>query len=395
MIRYTLPARWIAYDGQALTNALATAKATILALRALPYQKQWVERLQQMELKREVAGTSRIEGADFTERELDEAMRESPEQLVTHSQRQAHAAVQTYRWIAALPDDRPIDAGLICEIHRRIVTGADDDHCPPGQLRRADENVNFGQPRHRGAEGGQEVERAFARLVEAIQREFRDHDPIVQAMAAHYHMAAMHPFLDGNGRTARVLEALMLQRAGLRDTAFVAMSNYYYDEKPGYLRALAETRTRDFDLTPFLLFALKGVEVQGGRLLAEMRLEMQKELFRATAQRLFTRLQSKRKRVIRERQLRVLEVLLDKGRMSPEQLVEQCLGIYRGLKHDGSAFARDMVSLQDLGAMIVSEDKDEIFQVEANLNWPSEITESEFFERMRMLPKAKSHPFLR
>ena len=57
----------------------------------------------------------------------------------------------------------------------------------------------------------------------------------------------MHPFLDGNGRTARALEALMLQRAGLRDTAFVAMSNDYYEEKQGFLSILAEVRQKRHD----------------------------------------------------------------------------------------------------------------------------------------------------
>ena len=40
--------------------------------------------------------------------------------------------------------------------------------------------------------------------------------------------------LGGDGRTARALEALMLQRTGLRDTLFIAMSNYYYEQKTGY-----------------------------------------------------------------------------------------------------------------------------------------------------------------
>jgi hypothetical protein len=79
-----------------ITNALAEAKASVLSLKTVPYQRRWVEALQQIELKREVAGTSRIEGAEFTERELEAAMRETPEQLLTRSQRQAHAAVQTY-----------------------------------------------------------------------------------------------------------------------------------------------------------------------------------------------------------------------------------------------------------------------------------------------------------
>jgi Fic family protein len=103
-----------------------------------------------LELKREIAGTSRIEGAEFTEKELDAAMRETPEQLGTRSQKQAAAAVSTYRWIATLPADRPVDEALVAHVHRLLVTGCDDDHCPPGELRRGDVNVTFGAPRHRG-----------------------------------------------------------------------------------------------------------------------------------------------------------------------------------------------------------------------------------------------------
>src|SRR6266508_1905676 len=150
MIHYEFPKGWILYDPQAVSSALVEAKSMVPSLRTIPYQRAWVEALQQMELKREVAGTSRIEGAEFTDRELEAALKETPEQLLTRSQRQAHAAVQTYRWIAKLPDDLPINAELICNVHRRIVTGADDDHCPPGQTRGPDQNVNFGVPRHRG-----------------------------------------------------------------------------------------------------------------------------------------------------------------------------------------------------------------------------------------------------
>src|SRR5713101_5762011 len=124
MIQYEFPKDWIIYDGPALTNVLSEAKAAVLSLKTIPYQKRWVETLQQIELKREVAGTSRIEGAEFTERELDAALRETPEQLRTRSQRQARAAVRTYRWISEIPPDRPVDEILIREIHRKIVTGA-------------------------------------------------------------------------------------------------------------------------------------------------------------------------------------------------------------------------------------------------------------------------------
>src|SRR3990172_688242 len=134
MIQYFWPGGWIIYDGPGITNALAEAKASVLSLKTVPYQRRWVERLQQIELKREVAGTSRIEGAEFTDRELEAAMKETPDALLTRSQRPAHAAVKTYRWIAGLPSDRPVDGELIRAIHANIVAGADDDRCPPGRL---------------------------------------------------------------------------------------------------------------------------------------------------------------------------------------------------------------------------------------------------------------------
>lgn len=107
ILRYKIPRHWIAYDPMAILQELMGAKAAMMALTQIPYQRSWAEELQRIQLKREVAGTSRIEGAEFTERELDAALRESPEQLETRSQRQAAAAVATYRWIAQLPADRP------------------------------------------------------------------------------------------------------------------------------------------------------------------------------------------------------------------------------------------------------------------------------------------------
>src|SRR5215468_11293981 len=126
MIRYEEPKNWIYYDTSAIVRELTEAKTSILSLMSIPYQRDWIEALQQIQLKREVAGTSRIEGAEFTEKELEDALKkETAEELFTRSQRQARAALAAYRWIATLPDDYPISLDLILQIHRLIVTGAD------------------------------------------------------------------------------------------------------------------------------------------------------------------------------------------------------------------------------------------------------------------------------
>lgn len=370
------------------------AKAGILALTQMPYQRSWADQLQKVQLKREVAGTSRIEGAEFTEKELDAAMRETPEQLETRSQKQAAAAVATYLWIAGLETDRPVDESLVCEVHRRLVSGCDDDHCAPGRLRARDQNVTFGAPRHRGAEGGEECEAALRGLVAAARGPFREHDPIVQALALHYHFAAMHPFLDGNGRTARALEALMLQRTGLRDTLFIAMSNYYYEQKIGYLNALNATRAANHDLTAFLKFGLKGVESQCRRLFGEIREQVAKALYRNTVTDLFGRLKSPRKRVVSGRHVQLLNLLLDEEEMTLATLTERTRHIFN-VKNPYKALVRDLNYLIGMGAIAAKRLPDKSgFLITINLDWPTKITETEFFRHVKAMPKGKVYGFL-
>jgi Fic family protein len=394
MIRYEFPQHWIRYDALAIAKELTAAKAAVLSLAATPFQRSWADELQVIQLKLEIAGTSRIEGAEFTEKELDAAMKETPEQLHTRSQRQAAAAVSTYRWIAKLPNDMPINAELICETHRRIVTGADDDHCTPGKLRARDENVNFGVPRHRGCEGGDDCGKAFAEFCRSIQQEFTEHDPLIQALALHYHFAAMHPFMDGNGRTARALEALMLQRTGLKDSLFIAMSNYYHEEKTGYLTALAEVRASRHDLTPFIKFGLRGIASQCERLLSEIRTNIRKALFRNMMFDLFKRLRTPRTRVMADRHLQILKLLLDVDGLVLEELSKKTEPEYRKLNNPYKALIRDLNYLIKLGAIGYQKLENDRYRIFAKLEWPTQITETEFFARVKQMPKAKSHSFL-
>ncbi len=393
-IRYTIPDRWLAYDGRALVGELTEAKATVLALTLIPYQRSWAEALQEMELKREVAGTSKIEGADFTEREFEEALKEeTPQERLNRAQRQARSAIRTYRWIARLPSDQPIDRDLIKDIHRRIVTGCDDDHCPPGELRGQGYNVTFGRPRHRGADGGEECAAAFDRLCDALTGEFREHDKLIQALALHFHLGAMHPFLDGNGRTARALETLILQRAHLKDDLFIAMSNYYYDEKIQYLEMLNEARSNNYDLTPFLKFGLKGIAVQCHRLLNEIRIQVSKSLFRDVMGQMYIRLQSTKKRALARRQRAILTALLEldvDDSIELWTLFDRLIRAYQELKVPVKAYIRDLNYLIRLKAIRASP-KDKTFLLAVRLEWATEITETDFYREMNRLPEARTH----
>ena len=374
--RYTVPQHWIRYDKAAILDLLIAAKTEAGILRQMPYLPQWIEEVHEEQLRLEAAGTSRIEGAEFSEREQAEALMPDAPGHLTYSQRQLRAADATYRWLRLQPADRPVNAEFILEIHRRIVTGCDDDRCEPGALRPAAWNVTFGTPRCRGVEGGDDCRAAFAALCRAIAGAFRQHDGIIQAMATHYHIGAMHPFGDGNGRTARAVEAFMMRRASVNDLVMVSLSNYYYDHKDAYLAALDKSRQRGHDLTPFLMFALPAVAERYRAVAAKIVVNHQRTLFREFARSLFGQLRIPRRRVIPERQLQILEVLLTDGPMELRYLLYRTAMHYKSVKFPWHAQLRDVVGLFRLDAIAIENG-----QLQVNLTWPQQVSELEVLER--------------
>ncbi len=184
----------------------------------------------------------------------------------------------------------------------------------------------------------------------------------------------------------------MLQRIGLRETSFIAMSNYYYHEQAQYLSTLAEVRRAGHDLTDFLSFALTGVTQQSQQLLSKIQREIQKELYLNLAQSLYAHLKTPRKRVIAERQLEIMRVLLreeekeiDLWRLHKETAVH-----YANLKFPGRGLGRDLNSLLALDAISLERSDDNRLLIEARLDWPTRMTETDLFKRLKELPKAKT-----
>ena len=388
---YTLPERWVSYETAAILDRLVEARSAAGVLNRLPYLQQWIDQVHEEQLRLEAAGTSRIEGAEFSDQEQEVALASQipPHIDLTRSQRQLRAADATYRWLHSQPTDRPITPEFVLDIHRRMVTGCDDDHCEPGALRPAGWNVTFGTPRCRGAEGGEQCWTAFNGLCAAIAGEFWQHDHIIQALAAHYHIGAMHPFGDGNGRTFRALEAFMLRQAGVSGLVMVSLSNYYYEHKDDYLAAMSESRERGHDLTPFLRFALPAVSARCNAVAESIADHNKRTLFRQFAQSLFGQLRSPRRRVLAERQLRLLESLLDSPTLDGADLIHHIASEYHSLKYPGRAWVRDLIHLLNLGAISVNDNR-----ITLNLDWPQQLSESELLDRYENLPSAVSanHP---
>ncbi len=83
-------------------------------------------------------------------------------------------------------------------------------------------------------------------------------DPLVAMAIAHYQFEAIHPFEDGNGRTGRIMNILMLMTAGLIEHPILYLSRYIIENKDEYYRLLLEV-TRDDNWEEWILFMLEGI----------------------------------------------------------------------------------------------------------------------------------------
>lgn len=82
-------------------------------------------------------------------------------------------------------------------------------------------------------------------------------DQVIQAIVFHVYIAWIHPFGDGNGRTARLIEFYILLRAGLPDIASHILSNFYNNTREEYYRQL-DIAGKQGDLSKFIRYSVLG-----------------------------------------------------------------------------------------------------------------------------------------
>jgi Fic family protein len=80
----------------------------------------------------------------------------------------------------------------------------------------------------------------------------------LKAVIAHLYLAWIHPFGDGNGRTARLVEVQILLSSGVPSPAAQLLSNHYNETRSEYYRQLSRASKSGGDIMPFLVYALRG-----------------------------------------------------------------------------------------------------------------------------------------
>lgn len=127
---------------------------------------------------------------------------------------------------------------------------------------------SVGVGRYRGAPA-EDCDFLLKKLCEMLEGEFSLGEGfelatgILKALIAHLYIAWIHPFGDGNGRTARLIEFKICLSSGIPDIGAHLFSNHYNETRSAYYRALDET-SRAKSPNPFIEYALQGYVDQLG-----------------------------------------------------------------------------------------------------------------------------------
>lgn len=117
-------------------------------------------------------------------------------------------------------------------------------------------------------------------------------DPLIRMAIAHYQFEAIHPFIDGNGRTGRVLNMLYLQHCGLLRAPVLYLSEYILRYRGDYYAGLRNV-TFNHDWESWVCYMLRGVAMAATDALSRCeRIHWVRQLVQERAERDFTRLPS-------------------------------------------------------------------------------------------------------
>ena len=214
-------------------------------------------------LMEEAIGSSLLEGAATTRREAKLLLR-SGRKPRTEAERMVVNNYFTMRRITRDPA-RPLSIEMVQELHRTVTEGTLENPDDAGRFQQPIERrVDVGDPHDlsvvfHGPPPAEQIEDRLDHLVEWADNvgEQPFVHPVIRAITLHFYLAYVHPFVDGNGRTARALFYRSLLRQGYWLAEFLSISPLLRMAPAKYGRAFMHVETDDADLTYFLLHQLE------------------------------------------------------------------------------------------------------------------------------------------
>jgi len=211
-------------------------------------------------LREEAITSSLIEGAATT--------REKARELLSSGRKPRDLAdvmivnnFRTMQHLATLRDHN-LTPSLVSDIHKLITKGTLEDPDDEGRLRASGRSIDVVDSENTilhippdGSELSGRMEDMCAFANGGDGKPFLH--PVLRAIVLHFWLAYDHPFVDGNGRTARVLFYWSMLRSGYWLAEFISISDIILNAPSQYGTTFLHTETDDNDLTYFILYHLE------------------------------------------------------------------------------------------------------------------------------------------
>jgi len=243
------------------SSAISTTLETIERHRWLidnmlmmPKHEVWLQRQMRVTNVKRASGTTRIEGAALDEEAVGRLVNRGTAANYTRDEQANINALQAYEFIDFLSDqpDIPIDELVIRQLNRYFLAGT-AGLLTPGVYRRGQNKIGEYTPPDQG--DVPDLMRSFALWLRTYQNGVH---PVLKAGLAHIHTVAIHPFWDGNGRTARGLSTLVLQRSPFGFRKLLSLEAHLFSVRQDYIAAIEHTLGTSFntsyDATSWLEF---------------------------------------------------------------------------------------------------------------------------------------------
>ncbi|MYE25334.1 MAG: Fic family protein [Gammaproteobacteria bacterium] len=347
----------------------------------------WREQLDGLNRVRAVHGTTALEGNPLSEEEVSEQIDQLTMQPdaseMSREQAQIRNVGLAQDWIKErfTPDQRPVTYEDVMRMHALVTQGSDETKNVPGELRQ--HSVVVGTEAlggvHRGAPANVLAELMGGFIVFINGRRMAEEHPVVRALVAHFFLVTLHPFGDGNGRVSRLLEAAMLYRGGYNVLGFYGLSNYFYRNGDEYKLLLQQSRRKKpFDLTDFVSFGVRGFAAELKGINNFIKTKLNRLVYRDTLVRAFNQHVGPRRRILNQREYRLLDFLLRETEPTDPFSDEPSLSIrfdellaepyvesaYRNVTQ--RTFRRELVRLHEMGFIKVTRDADEGVRIEVD-----------------------------
>jgi len=234
-------------------------------LDAIHLKEDWVKDIQKEALILESHHSTHIEGTalsleqakDILEGKAVKGVRPDDRKELLNYKR-AMDFVSKY-----LGKENPTTEGVVRELHKITVKGVRGGQAEPGHYRKVQNYVVNSRTKEviYTPPGPLEVPHLMREFVDWLNQA-ADLSPVLVAGIAQFQFVHIHPFIDGNGRTARLLSTLILYKTGYDFKRLFTISEFYDRDRPNYYKAIQSVRQSGMDMTGWLEYFVEGLHSQ-------------------------------------------------------------------------------------------------------------------------------------